>query len=190
MVHFYKLRGFEYSRMDNPTRLQLEKAIFELECLHLEIHNDSLPACTSYAFSSGLAGVTSIIMAHSSPLTVLLPDDLYHGVSSLLSNVFSKHGIASCHINMRQISEVVQAVSSIESNQDIIVWMESPSNPKCHVLDIQSICKALEPLRSSHAITTVVDGTMASPVLTRPLEVMIVVDGFVLTTMLMDRFSY
>jgi cystathionine beta-lyase/cystathionine gamma-synthase len=155
--------------MDNPTRLQLEKAIFELECIHLKIPDGA--TCSSYAFSSGLAGVTSILLAHSSPLTVLLPDDLYHGVSSLLSDVFSKHGVSVRHVNMLQISEVVQAVSNIEPNHDIIVWMESPSNPKCHVLDIQAICKAMEPLRSSRTITTVVDGTMASPILTRSLEV-------------------
>jgi cystathionine beta-lyase/cystathionine gamma-synthase len=151
--------------------LQLEKAIFDLECLHLEVEDDD-PACTSYAFASGLAGVASILLAHSSPLTVLLPDDLYHGVSSLLSDVFSKHGVSARHVNMSQIEEVVQVVSSIDPSHNVIVWMESPSNPKCQVLDIQSICKALEPLRSSLTITTVVDGTMASPILTRPLEVL------------------
>ncbi|KAG7360138.1 cystathionine gamma-synthase [Nitzschia inconspicua] len=157
-----------YARMDNPTRLQLEKAIFELECINLAGREDK--AITSYAFSSGLAGVTSILLAHSSPLTVLLPDDLYHGVSSLLSNVFSKHRVNARHVNMRDVSEIVKAIQSVNSNDDVIVWMESPSNPKCHVLDIQSICQAVEPLRSSYTITTVVDGTMASPILTRPLE--------------------
>jgi cystathionine gamma-synthase len=48
--------------------------------------------------------------------------------------------------------------------------METPSNPKCQILDIASICHAMEPLRTSQVITTVVDGTMASPILTRPLE--------------------
>jgi cystathionine beta-lyase/cystathionine gamma-synthase len=147
----------------------LEKAICDLECIHLKPRDVS--NCTSFAFSSGLAGVTAILLSHSSPLTVLLPNDLYHGVSSLLSNVFDKHGVAVQHINMRDVSKVFQAVQSIDPQQDVIVWMESPSNPKCHVLDIQSICKALETLRTSRTITTVVDGTMASPILTRPLEV-------------------
>ncbi|KAL3919783.1 MAG: hypothetical protein SGARI_007118, partial [Bacillariaceae sp.] len=71
---------------------------------------------------------------------------------------------------MRQVDNVIAAVVGIDPSQEVIVWMETPSNPKCHVLDIESICHAVESLRSSHVITTVVDGTMASPILTRPLE--------------------
>lgn len=165
--------------MDNPTRLQLEKAVFELECIHLppRQEHDSQPVL-SYAFASGLAGVTTILLAHSSPLTVLLPDDLYHGVSSLLVNVFCKHGVSVRPVDMRQIDKIVDAVQDVESNQDVLVWMESPSNPKCHVLDIEAICEALEPLRESKTITTVVDGTMASPILSRPLEVRSVILSF------------
>jgi cystathionine gamma-synthase len=164
----YKEGQFVYSRMDNPTRLQLERAIFDLECIHL-----STPDCssvTSFAFSSGLAAVTSIILAHSTPCTVLLPDDLYHGVSSLLLDVFSRHGVTVQHVDMRHTENVASAVAATDLSHEVIVWMETPSNPKCQVLDIASTCRAMEPLRTSQVITTVVDGTMASPILTRPLE--------------------
>jgi cystathionine gamma-synthase len=71
---------------------------------------------------------------------------------------------------MRHTENVASAVAATDLSHEVIVWMETPSNPKCQVLDIASTCRAMEPLRTSQVITTVVDGTMASPILTRPLE--------------------
>lgn len=144
--------------------------MFDLECISMP-KGERTEKVASFAYASGLAAVTSILLAHSTPLTILLPDDLYHGVSSLLLDVFSKHGVSVKHVNMRQVHDVEAAVVATDPSDQVIVWMESPSNPKCHVLDICSICHAMETLRSSHVITTIVDGTMATPVLTRPLEV-------------------
>lgn len=172
--------------MDNPTRLQLEQAIFDLESIDLPISDTTKRS--SFAFSSGLAAVTSIILAHSTPLTVILPHDLYHGVSSLFLDVFARHGVTVQHEDMREIGNIVSAVAGLDPDQEVIVWMESPSNPLCHVLDIQSICQAVEPLRASHVITTVVDGTMSSPILTRPLEVRSLKD--VTRSCIMSSFAF
>jgi cystathionine beta-lyase/cystathionine gamma-synthase len=154
--------------MDNPTRLQLEDTLFGLECINLKEHK-ATSETSSFVFASGLAGVTSIILAHTAPLTVLLPHDLYHGVSSLLLDIFSIHNVIVQQVDMRNVDLLIETIDQIDRAQQIIVWMETPSNPKCHVIDIQAICNAVK--NSSHVITTVVDGTMASPILTRPLEV-------------------
>ena len=172
--------------MDNPTRLLLEKTVFELECSGLPSQEES----TCLAFSSGMQAVTSIILAHATKdatTTVLIPTDVYHGVRSLLSGVFLRHGVKVLELDMvgdsgaetvaKAMEEIVSnaAKKSNDNHCNIIVWMETPSNPKCQVVDIQAVCEATnlvqEQWKESLDVTTVVDGTMASPVLTRPLEV-------------------
>jgi cystathionine beta-lyase/cystathionine gamma-synthase len=238
----YKDSDSIYSRMDNPTRLLLENNIFDLECTNLlykyrskdgddeKKRNDDdngtriplLPLCTTTCYSSGMQAVTSILLAHSSSptnMTVLIPTDVYHGVRSLLSGVFSRHGMNVREINMSSdgneeddedsgeiaiantISEIAIATTAVlaspttvtttinnsdidddngDHNHDhdlhnIVVWMETPSNPKCEVVDIKTVCDKVrsvgERWKNIIKITTVVDGTMSSPVLTRPLEV-------------------
>lgn len=164
----YRDDDSKYARMDNPTRLLLEKTVFELECIDLEIDESIDP--TTFAFSSGMMAVTSIILAHSSPITIIVPNDLYHGVPTVLCQVFSRHNLTIRSADMSDVSDVMDAVLNSEPNSDVIVWMETPSNPLCQVIDIRAVCDAVGSL-DSHKVTTVVDVTMASPVLTRPLEV-------------------
>ena len=208
--------------MDNPTRLLLEKTVFELECSGLSHAGAGAGADvtipTSMAFSSGMQAVTSILLAHSTSgqegTTVLIPTDVYHGVRSLLSDVFVRHGVKVRELNMvdtpnnnnsdntneakgaraivdtileiasasaafeggdRPCNESIQNSEHAKDRGSVIVWMETPSNPKCEVVDIEAICEAVRSEESRWKdileVTTVVDGTMASPLLTRPLEV-------------------
>lgn len=172
--------------MDNPTRLLLEKTVFALECSGLPSEIDEP---TTLAFSSGMQAVTSVILAHSTAngakTTVLIPTDVYHGVRSLLSGVFLRHGVEVRELDMVDnefisgaevvASEIQDIASTTSTRSNVIVWMETPSNPKCQVVDIKAVCDAanVEQARWKEIldVTTVVDGTMASPVLTRPLEV-------------------
>eukprot|EP00536_Pseudo-nitzschia_multiseries_P014047 jgi/Psemu1/245849/estExt_Genewise1.C_6510007 len=189
----YKEGDSIYARMDNPTRLLLEQCVFELECSHLGIRKSAIggndtPKITSFAFSSGMQAATAILLAHSTTttssasstptrtgMTVLIPTDVYHGVRTVLSDVFSRHGveIASAAATARA-GENSKAPSGEDHRHSVIVWMETPSNPRCEVVDIQAVCDAVrsvsERWKDFVNVTTVVDGTMASPVLTRPLE--------------------
>lgn len=73
----YREEDFVYSRMDNPTRLLLEKEVARLECHGRQVDTEAV----SCAFASGMMAASSIVLAHQAPLTVLLPRDLYHGVT-------------------------------------------------------------------------------------------------------------
>ena len=179
----------KYARMDNPTRLLLEKNVHELECSGIS----DASTTTCLAFSSGMQAVTSIVLAHSTAggTTVLLPSDVYHGVRQVLSAVFARHGVVVRELDMvtpgaagaiaGAIAEIAAAAPNSESDSEsserpsVIVWMETPSNPKCEVVDIRAVCEAVRSTEDRWGdvldVTTVVDGTMASPVLTRPLEV-------------------
>jgi cystathionine gamma-synthase len=159
-----------YAREGNPTRLLFEKTLFELETWGLDL-GDVQP--TSLAFSSGMMAATAVILAHATPLTVILPKDVYHGVPTLLVDVFSRHQVDIRRVDMTgPTNAIVDEIQNADASSEVIVWMESPSNPLCEVVDIAAITTAVKGI-DSHVITTVVDVTMASPIVTRPLEVRI-----------------
>ena len=166
----YLAEDSKYTRMDNETRLLLEKAIFQVECSGLD-HTST--ECSSFAFSSGMMAVTSLLLAHTGPITVIIPDDIYHGVPTVLHNVFQRHDVQIHRVDMGKQSEILSAINKKSNDEDIIVWIETPSNPLCKVFDIQRICETIDTIREkrNNNITTVVDVTMASPVVTRPFEV-------------------
>jgi hypothetical protein len=181
-----------YARNDNPTRLLLEKSIYTLETIGLLDDGSSSseqlttepPPITTWAFSSGMMAVSALLLAHSTPLTILIPQDLYHGVPTLMADVFSRHNVTVKRVDMTVPANVSKEILALlakkksstdhQEVEDIIVWMESPSNPKCEVIDIAAVTEEVKSLSKSttHSrVTTVVDGTMASPIVTRPLEV-------------------
>jgi len=167
-----------YTRYDNPTRLLLEKTLFQLETSGLDLGEveSSSDRPPTYAFSSGMMAATAVLLAHSTPLTVILPKDVYHGVQTLLADIFSRYQVDVRRVDMATGSAAVDAIrneiGTIDSKSEVIVWMESPSNPLCQIIDIGTISKAMKEI-SSHVVTTVIDVTMASPIATRPLEVRI-----------------
>lgn len=161
-----------YSRYDNPTRLLLEKTVFDLEThgLQEKFAGEQLKS-GSFSFASGQMAATAVILAHKTPLTVILPNDLYHGITTLLVDIFSRHGVNIETLDMTDIPQILKKINDVSVGDDVIVWMETPSNPKCQIIDIAAVCEAVAQV-SSHKVTTVVDVTMSSPVITRPIEVM------------------
>ena len=157
-----------YSRMDNPTRLLLERTMGELEC-HGGANDSRKKEPVSCAFSSGMAAVSGICLAHKAPITVLLPEDVYHGVPSVLVDVFNRHGITTRTVDYTDLCAISAALSEIEGSEDVIVWMETPSNPLCQVIDVAAVCKLVCSISSEANVTTVVDSTMAPPCVTQPL---------------------
>eukprot|EP00984_Skeletonema_dohrnii_P017857 scaffold8219_cov117-Skeletonema_dohrnii-CCMP3373.AAC.1 len=161
--------GLIYSRSCNPTRKLLQDAIGQLEVSHGQI------IAPTFAFSSGMAAVASLLLAQTSPVKVLVPEDIYHGVPTQLHVCLNDHGIFHESVDMTNAYDIRQTIQHhLDSQHDgtVVVWMETPSNPLCQVTDIQSICELVKDLRCQHQnanIITVVDSTWAPPVITRPL---------------------
>ncbi|EED89880.1 dubious cystathionine gamma-lyase [Thalassiosira pseudonana CCMP1335] len=158
----YGEEGLIYSRICNPTRALLEEVVGRLEVT-------SDPSC--FAFSSGMAAVASLILAHKSPVKMLIPSDIYHGIPTQLHSALNDHGIVHETVDMTNCDEVRQRVRKHmerenESGGSLIVWIETPSNPLCQVTDIRGVCDVVRELQ---AITTVVDSTWAPPCITQPL---------------------
>jgi cystathionine beta-lyase/cystathionine gamma-synthase len=152
--------------------------------------NATAAATSSFAFSSGMAAVSSIVMASPSPLHIILPDDVYWGTPNVLLTVFKSQEqnnlkdatISHSIVDMTQIKQVeekiIQVLQSKQPLKTILVWMETPSNPQCKVIDIQRVCQKVHQIQKDSSrwnpeveIVTVVDSTLAPPIITQPLLV-------------------
>jgi cystathionine gamma-synthase len=154
-------RGYNYSRLGNPTRSQLESLMTKLE-----------NGKESFAFSSGMQAAMSLLTCLPNSY-VLLPDDLYHGISCLLGEIFSKWGIKYEKVDMTDLKLVKDKIESLKSKAEdyskILIWLETPSNPLCKVSDIKGI-SVLSQLLPEEKTLLLVDTTWSTPYLTRPLD--------------------
>eukprot|EP00571_Detonula_confervacea_P009182 CAMPEP_0172320326 /NCGR_PEP_ID=MMETSP1058-20130122/40271_1 /TAXON_ID=83371 /ORGANISM="Detonula confervacea, Strain CCMP 353" /LENGTH=472 /DNA_ID=CAMNT_0013035565 /DNA_START=76 /DNA_END=1491 /DNA_ORIENTATION=+ len=172
--------GLIYSRSCNPTRKLLEDAVGQLEMMPSVNDHDSSclneTIAPTFAFSSGMAAVASVLLACKSPVKLLIPEDVYHGVPTQLHSSLNDHGVAYESVDMTDCNVVQQKMKeNIEKEGTLVVWMESPSNPLCQVTDIQEVCNAvheirIQPNENNSRILTVVDSTWAPPCITRPLS--------------------
>ena len=168
--------GWIYSRQNNPTRKLLEDMMGQLETTSSEnilVHDE--PA-QGFAFSSGMAAIASLILAHKSPVKVLIPTDVYHGLPTQLVTVLNEHGVCHQAVDMtcNELHDIIKNAQSNEKNElSLVIWMETPSNPLCRITDMKDICTMVHEIHSSDdalRITTVVDSTWAPPCITQPIK--------------------
>lgn len=157
-------KGFNYSRLGNPTRLEFEKAMVKVE-------NGEI----GFAFSSGMQAITSLLLSNPKA-HILLPNDIYHGVIVLVKEILSQWGLTYEKIDMTNHNEVQLALlqgqerlNKNESNK-IILWMETPSNPKCIVTDINELSKLAKNIIKEDQLVVAVDATWSTPYLLQPLQ--------------------
>lgn len=143
--------GYEYSRSGNPTRAALEENLAALE-----------NGKRAFAYSSGLAAITNVLLLLQSGDHVISIDDVYGGTRRLFTKVFERFGIEFSFINFSDGKELVK---HLKTNTKM-VWLESPTNPLLKIIDITSIAK----LAKKRNIITVVDNTFASPFFQKPLD--------------------
>lgn len=145
-----KSTGYDYSRLQNPTREQLEKVIASLE-----------KGIDALALSSGMAAI-SLMMELFSPGDHIIADaDLYGGSIRLFRNVSAKNGITFTSIDC--CSEDVE--QHIRENTKAI-YIETPTNPMMHVTDIAALAEKAH----RHNLLLIVDNTFLSPYFQNPLE--------------------
>ena len=140
-----------YIRESNPTQDRLERALAASE-----------GGREALAFASGLSAASSLLQALPAGSHVLMPEDVYHGVRELALDFLPRWGIDWTAVSMQDL-DVVRAALRPETR---LIWAETPSNPLLHVTDIT----ALAELAHHAGAWLLVDGTFATPVLQRPLE--------------------
>jgi len=144
------MRGYEYSRTGNPTREALEKLIAQLE-----------GGTAGFAFASGLAAITAVIMLLKSGDKILLSHNVYGGTYRLLDKVFPRLGIA---YELVDASDLGLLERSFAPDVAALV-LESPTNPIMEVTDLA----AAAAIAHAHGALAIVDNTFMTPYLQRPL---------------------
>lgn len=144
-------QGYEYSRSANPTRTALEGLIADLE-----------EGEFGYAFGSGMAAISAVIMLLDKGDHLLINSDVYGGTYRALSKVFTRFGIEADFIDTTQIDEIEQYIKP----ETKMLYIETPSNPLLRVTDIK---KSAE-LAKSHNLISVVDNTFMTPYFQNPLK--------------------
>ena len=144
-------KGYDYSRVANPTRTALQQCLASLESAEHGV-----------AFASGLGAVTTIMhLLNPGDRTVLIAD-VYGGVYRMTSQIYEPKGYVFDYLPATDFDDL----SSQLDERTRIVWIETPSNPLLNIVDIQ---KAADAAHAAGALL-VVDNTFATPFLQRPLE--------------------
>ena len=141
---------YDYSRGGNPTRTALENSLSALE-----------NAKHAVSFASGLAAVQALMQTLDPGAHVLVCDDVYGGTGRLFRRLFAKYGIDFEFVDMRDAA----VVKSLLRPTTRMIWIETPTNPLLHLIDIAAICKSAKGVGAA----VVVDNTFASPVFQSPL---------------------
>lgn len=142
--------GFDYSRLQNPTREQVEKVVCQLE-----------GGIDAFALSSGMAAI-SLLMELFAPGDHIIADcDLYGGSIRLFDNVSSKNGISFTRVNC-----ATENLETLITEKTKAIYIETPTNPMMNVTDIA----ATAALAKKHKLLLIVDNTFMSPYFQNPLE--------------------
>jgi cysteine-S-conjugate beta-lyase len=142
---------YDYARSLNPTREALEEVIAELES-----------GVKGFAFSSGMAAISTAFLLLSAGDHVVITEDVYGGTYRMVTEVLSRLGIEHSFVDMTDLDQVKQA---IKPNTKAF-YVETPSNPLLKVTDI----KAISQMAKEIGALTFVDNTFQTPALQKPLE--------------------
>ncbi|MDR2091566.1 MAG: PLP-dependent aspartate aminotransferase family protein [Clostridiales bacterium] len=143
--------GFDYSRMQNPTRLSLERTVAALE-------NGS----EAFAYSTGMAAVAGVAELFSIGDKIIASRDLYGGAIRLFNRVSKKNGIETDYADTTDIDEIQRKITK----NTRAVFIETPSNPMMDVSDVAEISR----LTRANGLLLIVDNTFLSPYFQRPLD--------------------
>jgi cystathionine beta-lyase/cystathionine gamma-synthase len=143
-------KGYEYSRVSNPTRTHLEQNLASLE-----------GGIAARVFSSGMAAINAIASLLQSGDHVVCGNDLYGGTPRLFNQVLTRFGLEFSYIDTSDAENVKRAVR----RNTRMVYVETPTNPLMRLSDLAAISKICR----RRKVDLVVDNTFMSPYFQQPL---------------------
>jgi cystathionine gamma-synthase len=144
-------RVWDYGRGGNPTRDAFERALASLE-----------GGDRCFAFASGMAAETTLLLTLRPGDHVVLADDVYGGTYRLLMKVLGPWGLEMTTCDLADADALAGAITP----RTRLVWVETPSNPLLKIVDVE----AVSALAHASGTQVVVDNTFASPALQLPLR--------------------
>lgn len=142
--------GYDYSRLQNPTREHVEQIVASLE-----------GGIDALAFSSGMAAITAMMELFHPGDHLITDADLYGGSIRLFDNVNKKNGITFSHIDCS-----TEDVESYVRENTKAIFIETPTNPMMNVVDI----RAMSDIAKRHDLLLIVDNTFMSPYFQQPFK--------------------
>jgi cystathionine beta-lyase/cystathionine gamma-synthase len=146
-----KHTGYEYARVQNPTRRALELNIASLE-----------EGLDGHAFASGMAAITSVMTLVPADHHVVASRTVYGGTYRLFEQVLDRYRLRVSWVDTSDLDAVASAIVP----ETRLVFVESPTNPLMDITDIAAVSE----IAHRHDARVVVDNTFLSPYLQRPLR--------------------
>jgi len=143
--------GYQYGRSGNPTREHFETTLSEFE-----------GGAGCVGFASGMAAAMTVLQALPAGKHIILPDDVYHGVRTLVHDVFAPRNLEVSTVDMTDLDTLEAAFRP----NTLLVWAETPSNPMLQITDLQAVANLIH----ANDALLLVDGTWTTPLLQRPLD--------------------
>ena len=144
-------KGFDYSRAGNPTRFAVEKLIAEME-----------QGVAGFAFSSGMAAITAVLMLFKSGDTILLSDNIYGGTYRVFDQIFSAFDLKYRLVDTNDL----EALNQVLDDTVKAIMIESPTNPLLGITDIEQTAA----FAKENNLLTIVDNTFMTPYLQKPIQ--------------------
>jgi len=144
--------GNIYTRLNNPTTDVFEKRFAELEGGEAAI-----------ATSSGMSAIFfAIINSAEAGDNIICAKQLYGGSLTQATHTLKRFGIEAKFFDVHNPDEI----ENLLDDKTKVIFFESLTNPSIDVADIDAITT----IANKHNILTVVDNTVATPILCNPLK--------------------
>jgi cystathionine beta-lyase/cystathionine gamma-synthase len=146
-----KHKGYEYSRVSNPTRTALEENFASLEC-----------GTSAHVFASGMAAITALCTMMKTGDHIVCSDNMYGGTTRLFNQILVHYGLEFTYVDTSNAENVDRAIRATTK----LVHIETPTNPMMALTDIRAVADICH----RHGVELSVDNTFMSPYFQRPIE--------------------
>jgi cystathionine beta-lyase/cystathionine gamma-synthase len=143
-------KGFEYSRVQNPTRFALEDNVAALE-----------GGATGHAFASGMAAIQCLLTLVRTGEHVVVSSNVYGGTYRFFTHVLERYGLRFSWVDTSSLD----AIGAAMEERTRLLFLESPTNPLMEIVDIAAAAE----IAHRHGALVAVDNTFLSPCLQQPL---------------------
>ena len=145
-----KHKGWEYSRVSNPTRDALEQSLQSLE-----------GGTSAHVFASGMAAISALVTLLKSGDHVVCGENVYGGTPRLFNQIVAGYGIEFTYVDTANLDALRAALRP----NTRLVHIETPTNPLMTLTDIRAAAEICH----QHGCEIAVDNTFMSPYFQQPL---------------------
>jgi len=136
---------YAYSRVSNPTRHAYETCVAALE-----------EGVGAVACASGVSATATVLELLSKDAHVVVMNGVYGGTFRLLEDYRGRtSGLTTTYVDLNDVEAVAAAIRP----ETQLIWIESPTNPLLHLVDIKAVCE----LARDRGVMTCIDNTFCSP---------------------------